>query len=204
MQHFEKMSEPLSEKESERFQSALNAPSSDRVKMESPLFEVTSMKREADTDETPGTFDRSWHVEFHSHLYVERKRPKYTGEKLALGGGPLQDYDGQGNYDPRVHEPLPDHEVNSAHHRDNINFHGQTLTKDLLRLLDKHQSRDAEFKNYHTNLSKLRKFAKPGAIRIGLTGDTGAGKSTLINILNSEGELSKAVCHHFCFWKPLF
>lgn len=69
LQRFQKMSEPLSEKESERFQSALNAPPSDRLKMESPLFEVTSMKREADTDESPRTFDHSSYVAS-THIFI--------------------------------------------------------------------------------------------------------------------------------------
>lgn len=117
----------------------------------------------------------------------------YYDEELAYGGEPVQKYNGEIPYNFHVHEPLPQHEVNSSYHRRNIDFHGKTLTAPLLAELNKYIDRDDELKNFHKNFNIKRIFAKPGDIRFAVIGPTGAGKSTLLNITHAGGRLSTEV-----------
>ncbi|KAH0022198.1 hypothetical protein KCU78_g5843, partial [Aureobasidium melanogenum] len=121
---------------------------------------------------------------------VKKPKEMYYDEELAYGGEPLQKYNGETPYDFRVHERLPEHEVNSSYHRRNIDFHGKILTAPLLAELNKHLDRDDELKNFHQNFKNKRIFSKPGDIRFAVIGPTGAGKSTFLNIANSAGSLS--------------
>ncbi|KAH0310834.1 hypothetical protein KCU71_g7913, partial [Aureobasidium melanogenum] len=176
------MSEPFSDKEKSNMETALQSSRSAMPFIEEDEDVGAKIKTEDASQKRPLEEDDS--------LDVKKPKEMYYDEELAYGGEPLQKYNGEIPYNFNIHECLPVHEVNSAHHKRNLNFHGKKLTPPLLAELEKYTAQDDELKNFYNNFARKRIFPKPGAIRYGLIGPTGAGKSTLINTLNSVGSLS--------------
>ncbi|KAG9516360.1 hypothetical protein KCV07_g6872, partial [Aureobasidium melanogenum] len=176
------MSEPFSDKEKSNMDTALQSSRSTMPFIEEDDDVGTKIKTEDASQKRPREEDDARDV----------KKPKemYYDEELAYNGKPVQKYDGEIPYNYNVHERLPQHEVNSAHHKRNINFHGKTLSQSLLAELEKYRRQDQELEGFLKNFIRKNEFRKPGAIRFGVIGNTGTGKSTLINLLLSAGSLS--------------
>ncbi|KAG9647246.1 hypothetical protein KCU77_g2236, partial [Aureobasidium melanogenum] len=176
------MSEPFSDKEKSNMDTALHSSRPAMPFIEEDEDVGAKIKTEDASQKRP--------LEEDDARDVKKPKEMYLDEDLAYGGEPVQKYNGEIPYNFNIHECLPEHEVNSRHHKENFNFHGKKLTPPLLAELEKYTAQDDELKNFYNNFAKKRIFSKPGAIRYGLIGPTGAGKSTLINTLNSVGSLS--------------
>ena len=75
----------------------------------------------------------------------------------------------------------------------------RSLTSRMVNVLsgsNLHRESGSSIENLHKQATKLNEFQLPSSRIVGLVGDSGVGKSSLINSLLDKAELARAVCEH--------
>lgn len=120
--------------------------------------------------------------------------PKGYSTLIAYNGTPVQDHNPSQCYSYAIHEAMPElasndplfHEIEQLHRR---------VIEPITKVMQEVETEDREIKYLYKELTRVTTIKHSDTLTVGLVGDAGVGKSSFVNALLGQDDLTLVVCH---------